>query len=78
MGVDFAALKERSRQEREAQERARAYNPETPPASRWGDYGHELFERKAPWLRGWVKISIALVSVLAIFVLLVYVALWCL
>jgi hypothetical protein len=77
MGVDFAALKERSRQEREAQERARAYNPETPPASRWGDYGHE-FDRKAPWLRGWIKVTIALVSVLAFFALLVYLVLWCL
>jgi hypothetical protein len=77
MGVNFAALKEKSQQEREAQERACASNPETLPDSRWGDYGHE-FDRKAPWLRGWVKVTIALVSVLAFFALLVYLALWCL
>jgi hypothetical protein len=75
MGIDHAALREKARQEREARDRVRACNPETTPAPRWGDVGHRI-DRRAPWLRGWLLITVALGTLLAVFALAMWLVLW--
>ena len=76
MGIAFSDLKAAAARERRDQEARAAFNPETIPAPRWGDVGWSSVDRKAPWLRGWIRVIVALVSVLAIFAVLVWLVLW--